>query len=243
MTVRKQETGENTAYRLRSASRNKDSSLHMRFTCGAVAPKILAVHSTHHLRASPPCPTAHAAALHRQRIPEGTGELVVLKCDLSSMASIRAFAAQVLAQEQRIDIVVLNAAIRGCPMVRALALFAETDLHPQRRCCSSILFASVLTPRPCQQCSGTRARASRCRWLLTTMVRVPFKRWPAAVLEHVANLDQHTSCVGHCGFLQQISYSAAGHFHLMELLLPKLLAQEIPSRVIVMTCQKVPYLA
>jgi hypothetical protein len=29
----------------------------------------------------------------------------------------------------------------------------------------------------------------------------------------------------------------------MELLLPKLQAQEMPSRVIVMTCQKVPWLA
>ena len=30
-----------------------------------------------------------------------------------------------------------------------------------------------------------------------------------------------------------------GHFHLMELLLPKLEAQQTPSRVIVLTCQKV----
>ena len=43
---------------------------------------------------------------------------MVIQCDLSSLASIRAFAAKVLEQEQSIDIVVLNAAIRGCPMVR-----------------------------------------------------------------------------------------------------------------------------
>lgn len=30
-----------------------------------------------------------------------------------------------------------------------------------------------------------------------------------------------------------------GHFHLMELLLPKLEAQQTPSRVVIMTCQKV----
>ena len=43
-----------------------------------------------------------------------------MHCDLSSLASIRAFAAQLLQQEQNIDIMVLNAAIRGCPMVRML---------------------------------------------------------------------------------------------------------------------------
>ena len=60
----------------------------------------------------------HLRVFRRHRIPEQTGELVVMQCDLSSMASIRAFAAKLLEQEQTIDIVVLNAAIRGCPMVR-----------------------------------------------------------------------------------------------------------------------------
>jgi NAD(P)-dependent dehydrogenase (short-subunit alcohol dehydrogenase family) len=59
------------------------------------------------------------------------------------MASIRAFAAKVLEQEQRIDIVVLNAAIRGCPMVRHLPL-----LPSRTRTCKGDT-AAALVVRAC----------------------------------------------------------------------------------------------
>ena len=45
------------------------------------------------------------------------GPLVVMECNLASFASIRAFPTALQQREAAIDILVLNAAIRGCPKV------------------------------------------------------------------------------------------------------------------------------
>ena len=73
---------------------------------------------------------------------------MVVQCDLSSLGSIRAFAAQLLQQEQNIDIVVLNAAIRGCPMVRMLGFTSVCSVKDHMRNGSDYLLpaaAVVLT--------------------------------------------------------------------------------------------------
>lgn len=55
-----------------------------------------------------------------------------MECNLASFTSIRAFAAELERQDATLDILVLNAAVRGCPKVRAKLARPHRAGYPSR---------------------------------------------------------------------------------------------------------------